>query len=109
MAQNVSSPLGVAHRRDLLDSVGYFDESIDILEDWDLWKRFARAGAQFVYVPSKSGLYHLRPDSLSSTGRIRSRERPENRSAAPPADGGYPRQLIDLFWGGVTRVSPSPK
>jgi glycosyltransferase involved in cell wall biosynthesis len=68
--RNVACPLGVAHRRDLLDKVGLFDETISILEDWDLWRRFALRGAEFVYLPIKSGLYHIRGDSLSRTERV---------------------------------------
>lgn len=67
---NVTCPLGVAHRRDLLTRVGFFDEAISILEDWDMWRRFALAGAEFVYLPVRSGLYHIRGDSLSRTGRV---------------------------------------
>jgi glycosyltransferase involved in cell wall biosynthesis len=69
MHANVACPLGVAHRRELLERVGYFDESLFVLEDWDLWKRFALAGAEFLFLPLKSGIYHIRPDSQSRTGR----------------------------------------
>jgi tetratricopeptide (TPR) repeat protein len=65
--QNVAVPLGVAHRRDLLDRVGLFDERILVEQDWELWKRFASAGATFVYLPQRSGLCHIRADSLSRT------------------------------------------
>jgi GT2 family glycosyltransferase len=68
--RNVACPLGVAHRRDLLEKVGLFDETISILEDWDLWRRFALTGAEFVYLPIRSGLYHIRGDSLSRTERV---------------------------------------
>lgn len=70
LQRNVACPLGVAHRRDLLGRVGIFDETINMLEDWDLWRRFALAGAEFVYLPIKSGLYHIRGDSLSRTERV---------------------------------------
>lgn len=70
MYRNIACPLGIAHRRELLDRVGLFNESLHILEDWDLWRRFACAGAEFVFVPLKSGLYHIHPKSQSSTGRV---------------------------------------
>ena len=35
-------------RRELLASVGGFDETLDFCMDWDLWIRFCRAGARFV-------------------------------------------------------------
>jgi hypothetical protein len=69
--ENIVVPLGVVHRRDLLDRAGYFDESFgrhrDREEDTDLWRRFAVAGAAFTFVPEKSGRYHVRADSLSRT------------------------------------------
>lgn len=70
MRGNIVCPLGVAHRRVLLESVGFFNESLSILEDWDLWKRFALAGAEFIFLPLKSGLYHIRADSQSRTRRL---------------------------------------
>lgn len=45
-------------RRRWLDDVGYFDESLTSAFDYDLWVRFALAGARFVHVPKV--LYSLR-------------------------------------------------
>jgi FkbM family methyltransferase len=67
MYQHVAVPLGVAHRRELLARAGAFDESLRRDEDSDLWRRFAQAGAAFRFLPHKSGLYHVRADSLSRT------------------------------------------
>jgi glycosyltransferase involved in cell wall biosynthesis len=68
--KNLSVPLGVAHRRSLIDRVGGFDPLCWQAEDWDLWKRFARAGAEIVYVPAKSGVYHIHPNSRSRKPRL---------------------------------------
>src|SRR5262249_8863461 len=65
LTQHIAVPLGVAHRRALLERSGLFDESLSIDEDADLWRRFARAGATFVYLDERSGLYHVRADSTS--------------------------------------------
>ena len=68
-AENVFVPLGVAHRRDLVDRAGGFDESLVVDEDTDLWRRFAAAGARFAFLPDVSGLYHIRAASQSRTRR----------------------------------------
>jgi glycosyltransferase involved in cell wall biosynthesis len=65
LSQNITVPLGVAHRYDLFARAGVFDESLAREEDWDLWRRFARTGASFAFVPARSGLYHVRSESLS--------------------------------------------
>lgn len=68
-ADNIFVPLGVSHRRELLDRVGGFDESLAVDEDTDLWRRFAAAGARFACLPDVSGLYHIRAASQSRTRR----------------------------------------
>ena len=68
-------PLAAAHRRSLVDKVGGFHELVSRQEDWDLWKRMARAQAKFIFLPGKSGVYHVRPGSLSQTHRLTVRQR----------------------------------
>ena len=63
----IAVPLGVVHRRDLLARAGYFNESLRLNEDADLWRRFSNAGARFAAVAAESGLYHIRSDSQSRT------------------------------------------
>jgi glycosyltransferase involved in cell wall biosynthesis len=67
LEKNIATPLGVAHSRALLDKVGLFDTGIPVEHDWDLWKRFHRAGAVFLFTDRKSGLYHVRAGSVSRT------------------------------------------
>jgi FkbM family methyltransferase len=64
----IAVPLGVVHRRTLLDRAGYFDERLWRAEDADLWRRFARVGATFATIPHPSGRYHIRSDSLARIG-----------------------------------------
>jgi len=69
--ETITVPLGVVHRRALLSRTGLFDEALGKHrhqeEDSDLWRRFVRAGAQFTYVPERSGRYHVRADSFART------------------------------------------
>jgi hypothetical protein len=96
LQRNVACPLGIAHRRGLLEKVGLFDESISILEDWNLWRRFALTGAEFVYLPIKSGLYHIRGDSISRTERVPDGIKAMERfgSAQRPIDSAQDEQPI---------------
>ncbi len=48
-AEAIVTPLGVAHRRELWQKVGGFNEAW-CEEDSDLWRRMARAGAKFTCV-----------------------------------------------------------
>ncbi|OWK41747.1 glycosyltransferase [Fimbriiglobus ruber] len=69
--ETIAAPLGVVHRRALLDRVGRFNEAMGRHpgehEEGDLWRRFARAGATFTFVPAASGRSHARGDSPSQT------------------------------------------
>ena len=42
-----------------------FDETLPICEDWDLWYRLARSGAEFVGTPEPLAFYRMRADLLS--------------------------------------------
>lgn len=94
VADTLAVPLGVAHRRALIDRVGGFDESLGRYrgrsEDAEMWRRFARAGAVFAFVAHRSGRYHIRSDSLA-------------RSQPPPPDG-YPIAVAEPV---TLRIVPS--
>lgn len=51
-------------RRQALEKVGKFDESLAFAEDWDLWLRLA-ACYEYVAVPSPQILYRISPKSAS--------------------------------------------
>ena len=57
---NPAGVLAMSHRRSLIDRAGRFNEMVWLQEDWDLWRRMARAGAKFSFVSAKNGIYHLR-------------------------------------------------
>ncbi len=64
-AENIAAPLGVAHRRSILERVGGFNELLWRGEDWDFWKRLARAGLRFRVLPSKSGRHSAAADGAN--------------------------------------------
>jgi glycosyltransferase involved in cell wall biosynthesis len=71
----IVTPLGVAHRRDLAARVGGFNELLWRDEDMEFWRRLARAGARFVFLEAKCGMYHVRGGSWSRTGQPKPHQR----------------------------------
>ena len=53
-------------RKACLDQVGWFDESLKRLQDWELWLRLALL-CQFAYLPLTLVRLHASPDSLSAS------------------------------------------
>jgi glycosyltransferase involved in cell wall biosynthesis len=89
---SISCPLGVAHRRQLWEKVGGFNE-LWCIEDWDFWKRMARTGATFAFLSQKSGLYHVRPQSASRVPHITRKQQETflaNWQAGKPPYGDRP-------------------
>lgn len=62
---NGSNPL---IRKQVFSEVGGFDESLNAVEDWDMWLRLA-ARYPFVAVPSPQILYRQSPTSMSANPR----------------------------------------
>lgn len=52
-------------RRSLVREVGCFRTDLPTGEDWDLWQRIARTGAQFRAIPEILSYYRVRPRSAS--------------------------------------------
>jgi GT2 family glycosyltransferase len=52
----------VVHRRDLFDRFGYFDETLPVTDDWELWLRAASLGARFVRIDRATCEYSWRYD-----------------------------------------------
>jgi predicted O-linked N-acetylglucosamine transferase (SPINDLY family) len=86
MDEHIAVPLAVAHRRQLLDEVGLFNEQIHRDYDSELWRRFATSGALFLFVPLRSGRYYVRPDSQARTRRI------------PDAANAKPLEILQEAW-----------
>ena len=63
IAGNTFPPIAALFRTRLLSEVGYFDESLPVLGDWEFNIR-AVQHAPFVYVPQRLAKYHIRtPES----------------------------------------------
>ena len=60
-AADIAPPLCVAHRRPPAEKLGGFNESLWQGEHAELWRRLARAGLDFAFLPLKSGRRHLPP------------------------------------------------
>ena len=86
------SPSAVMMRRDLFDQVGYFDETLPVAEDYDLWLRTA------VEYP-----IHLLPEPLV----VKRGGHPDQLSATPGIDRYRIRALEKLLQGG--RLSPEQR
>lgn len=54
----------IVHRRELFDRFGYFDETLPVTDDWDLWLRAAH-GARFVHVGRPTCEYSWRIDAAA--------------------------------------------
>lgn len=64
--RSITKPIGVAHRRSLLEQVGGFNELLWENEESDLLRRFARAGCEFAFSDLRSGLHRLNRESAKS-------------------------------------------
>lgn len=60
----------IVHERACLDDVGAFDETIPVLEDWDMWIRLSRR-FPFRRVPTVTCVYSWREDGTSYSSRDR--------------------------------------
>lgn len=58
--------------RSLYDEYGGFDESLDYLEDWDLWIRYA-AMEKFIFIPKITSKYRV-PLKNSKADKVREKE-----------------------------------
>jgi peptidoglycan/xylan/chitin deacetylase (PgdA/CDA1 family)/2-polyprenyl-3-methyl-5-hydroxy-6-metoxy-1,4-benzoquinol methylase len=107
-------------RRSAVERVGGFDRGIRICEDWDLWQRMSRQGAEFGTVGETLALYRARPGTASRShdqfvrdalAAIERGHGPDPRVAAaapglaagmPPALGRMHRLGVVLWVAGVT-------
>jgi len=63
---NITPILCIVHNRDCFDKVGIFDESLTVLEDWDLWIRMAEK-YDFYHIKKATCEFSWRVDGTSTT------------------------------------------
>lgn len=66
LIRNFIPTLCILHEKSCLDEVGFFDESLPVLEDWDLWIRLSRKFA-FCHVPKVTCEFAWKPDGGTLT------------------------------------------
>lgn len=67
LARECNVFISAVFKRDILDVVGTFDESLRGSEDFDLWLRMLQQGYRFDFLREPLARYRKREDSLSST------------------------------------------
>ena len=60
LRKNFIAPSGVLFRKDILDKIGFFDESLKSCEDWDYWLRVSHEGLEFSYIPEAITFIRIR-------------------------------------------------
>jgi glycosyltransferase involved in cell wall biosynthesis len=93
--QEVSVPLGTAHRRAIFEEVGGFQPGIVSGASGVLWRRMADRGAQMGFCPVIAGRYNVRPDSQARTRRPFSIGGFEIQKDHPLGSNG---QYLDAEW-----------
>jgi glycosyltransferase involved in cell wall biosynthesis len=90
----VAAFLGIAHRRELFEKVGGFNELLWEGEEWDFLKRLARQGVEPLFVDAKSGRRYVQPaDAPLPRPAAKQRNVIEsNRMAGKPLFGGRPKK-----------------
>jgi glycosyltransferase involved in cell wall biosynthesis len=58
--RNLFPPVSLVYRREVLDKIGYYDESLPVLGDWDFNLRLIMEG-DIAVIPRPLAFYHTRP------------------------------------------------
>ena len=58
--------LNLMHHRDCVEKVGFFDENLTVLEDWDYWIRLSEY-YDFKHIPRVTAEYRVRNDNSNAT------------------------------------------
>lgn len=86
---NVAPIHSIVHRRDFYDRYGYFDETLPVTDDWELWLRATSRNARFVRVDRATCEYSWRHDPKRGNMTI-----------------GYQQQFADSYGIITARYAP---
>lgn len=64
--RNLFPPISVVYRREVLDKIGLYDESLPVLGDWDFNLRLIMEG-DITVIPRPLAFYHSRPTAKSGS------------------------------------------
>ena len=87
----------VMFKRELLDTVGNFDEHLGASEDLDLWLRMLRHGCRFSFTREPLVKYRWRADSLSNNSEqlLKNLDRVYRKWLDDPATTAAQKSLIE--------------
>lgn len=90
------APCSAMVRREWLDRIGpfYFDETLSVGEDTDLWVRLAAQGAEFEFLKVRTCLYRVHPGNTAGPG---SAEQRPSVLSNPQYRESYHRSRLKLF------------
>jgi len=63
---NITPTTCIIHEKSVIDEVGYFDESLPVLEDWDLWIRISQK-YEFYHIKKVTCEFTWRDDGSTTT------------------------------------------
>lgn len=70
LKKNFIAPSSIIFRREVIDKIGYFDESYRCTEDFDFWLRAAWAGYRFYHLDKALTYLRIRQKEASLGGRV---------------------------------------
>jgi hypothetical protein len=59
---NVAPIHSIVHRRDAFERFGYFDETLTVTDDWEMWLRVSRGGGRILHIDHATCEYSWRFD-----------------------------------------------
>lgn len=100
LKQNWLVPSSVVFRKQVIDEVGFFDESLHAVEDWDMWIKMSTRGL-FIGIPQHLVKYRLHNTNMSKDPFLMVSSHLqliENRVGSPDGDPSEWTELKKMFY-----------